>query len=220
MRTANRDWFSPLDDPGEALVGVEPSLSVLRKFAGTLRRSAHPTIYMSAALWVLAHHGELSTDRVVEALIPLYDVARLDDAARHYGYDDYFVEIENEPAWVSDRASESLAGLRGAFNAMDPLPPDGPIDGRHYFLAGEKIHLVTHAHAVLTLEELGHADLVALANRAQRSLLRLTTASHCLEAPVIAPATHTPLDQEFRQSEVRDPAHLIKLAEAVVAGVP
>jgi hypothetical protein len=220
MRTTHRDWFSPLDDPGEVVVGIEPVLSVLRKSADTLRMSGHPTIYMSAALWVLAHHRELATDRVVAALIQLHDAARLDDPARHYGFDDYFVEIENEPAWVSDGASESLAGLRGAFNAMDHLLPDGPIDGRRYFLNGEKIHLVTHAHAVLTLEELGHVDLVVLANRAQRSLLRLTTASHRLEAPVIAPATHTPLDQEFWQSDVRDPAHLIKLAEAVIAGVP
>ena len=220
IRNAHRDWFLPLENSSETLVGVEPILMVLRKSADTLRKAGHPTIYMSAALWVLAHHRELATGRVVEALIQLHDAARMDDPTRHYGYDDYFAEIENEPAWVSDGAGDSLAGLRAAFNAMDHLVPDGLIDGRHYFLTGEKVHLVTHAYAILTLEELGHVDLAALANRAQRSFLRLTAASDRLEAPEMTPATKTPLDQEFWQTEVGDPAHLIKLAAAVVAGIP
>lgn len=220
LRTTHWDWFSPLPDPGEDRVGVEPILSTLKNAVGTLRMSGHPTIYLSSALWVLARRPELATERVVEALIRVHDAARLDDPARHYGHENYFEAIENEPVDTIEAGGESLTGLRGACDALGHLAADQTLDGRHYFLTGEKIHLVTHAHAISTFESLGYEDLAILAGRAQRSFLRLTKASDRVEASVVRLASRSPLDATFWQQAFRDPAHVIKLAEAVVAELP
>lgn len=217
------DWFSPIDELGESTATLEPILTLLRKSAGTLRVSGHPTIYMSSALHVLSRRPELVTSRVVEALAQLYEASRQDDPARHYGYSDYFAEIDREfgERSPSDHPIlDSTGAYRAAFEAMDHLSMDQEIEGRHYFLTGEKVHLVTHAHAIATFEQLGYADIATAASRAQQSLLHLTRASETVEASVVAPTLASPLDPGFWEQETKDPAHVVKLAEAVLAGLP
>ncbi len=222
MLDANRDWYSPLTDPCTGLVGVEPVLVELRESAGNLRTSGHPTIYMTAALHVLSRQPALATERAIDALIALHKAARVDDPSRYYGHDDYF-RVADRPAGqlVSPRIEEgSSRAMQAAFEALGHLAADQSIAGRHYFLAGEKVHLITHFHAIVTLEGLGYHDIAAAAEKAQESLRLLVEASNTIPPSDLKPARSTPNETRFWEQESVDPAHVIKLAEAVTAMLP
>jgi hypothetical protein len=222
MINAHRDWYSPLAKPGTTVVGVESILAVLRSSAGVLRTSGHPTIYMTAALHALAHQPTLATPRVVAALVALHEAARDDDPARFYGHADYFAFVDRELAKPAPRRTkdEAAAALRTAFGALDLLVEDQTIAGRHYFFTGEKIHLITHLHAIETLEALGHREIAVAARRAQESLCRLLEKSRGISPSPCEPASSSPEQAEFWEQETNDPAHVIKLAEAVMAMLP
>jgi hypothetical protein len=226
----HRDWYSPLAEPGTTVagvgvgvaVGVEPILVVLRRSAAVLRTSGHPTIYMTAALYALARQPALATARVVAALVDLHEAARDDDPARFYGQADYFTFVDRELAKPapSPTKDEATSAVRTAFGALDHLVADQQVDGRHYFFTGEKIHLITHLHAIETLEALGHSEIAAAARRAQQSLCRLLENSKVIPGSSCEPATSTPDQAEFWEQDTVDPAHVIKLAEAVMALLP
>lgn len=216
----HRDWLAPLDDKASTMnLGIDPLLAVLRRDASTIRTSGHPTIYMANALHVLTRQPALATDRVIEGLILLHEAARQDDPRRYYGIPDYFEAVERGSDDVSEPHGGSAEAFRSAMDAIGHLVPDQEIDGRHYFLAGEKIHLLTHAHAVATLEGLGWTQIAAGARRAQADLERLLLPSRSLPAAVVVPAQCTPFDAAFWEQVCADSFHLVKLAEAVVAEI-
>ena len=219
LRVSHREWYAPLESRGVAGVSTEPILERLRQTAGILRMSGHPTIYMSAALHVLSRRPSLATEGVVASLVQLHEDARDDDPARHYGHSNYFEWVDEEliDADLDGGQVGSLVALRVAFASLDHLVADQRTEGRTYFFTGEKIHLVTHAHAIATLEELGYPDLASLAGRAQRSLVRLTECSNRLTPSAVESAHSTPFEASFWEQEVPDFSHVVKLAEAVVA---
>ncbi len=216
----HRDWYAPLGEVGAATPGLDPLLEALRRDVGQLRTSGHSTIYGAAALHVLRRNPRLATERVIDGLVLLHAVARQDDPARHYGVSDYFTVVDRQSATADEDRGDSVDAFRTAVAALDHLVADQQIDGRHYFLLGEKIHLLTHAHAVATYEELGYEEIAARAMEAQSTLARFVEHSRELETSAIEPATCTPFDAAFWQQDVLDPAHVIKVAEAVVAEVP
>jgi hypothetical protein len=216
----NRDWYAPLEAADPASCWRESILDLLRQHAGCLRTSGHSTIYITTALDALSRQPELATDRVIEALRSLHASGREDDPARYYGVPDYFESTEKAPSEVAPGERSATEAFRMAIASLDHLVADREIDGRYYFLTGEKIHLLTHAHAMGTLEELGHPDLAEIASSAQRNLASLVAVSRTLAQPPIEPARYSPFDAEFWEQDVQDPAHVIKVAEAVVAQVP
>jgi hypothetical protein len=217
---AHQEWYAPLDVSDRTPRPLEPLVKVLRRGAGSLRTSGHSTIYVSAALEVLHRQHEGLSGRVLDGLIMLHAAGRADDPARYYGVEDYFAELERSSNAAPKDARDSVGAFRMAIASLDHLVADREIDGRHYFLTGEKIHLLTHAHAIATLERLGLADIAARAMVAQTSLARLVDASRVLAPTEIEPAGPTPFDASFWQQSVPDPAHLIKVAETVVSEIP
>jgi len=226
----NRDWFAPLSNaalstPFElASVGAhrnrEALVVVLRRDAGTLRTSGHATIYLSAALDVLARHPGWSSDRVVDGLISLHAAGQEDDPARYYGTPDYFDGETRAISSDEGRGGDSIEAFRIGIASLDHQLPDREIEGRRHFLTGEKLHLLTHAHAIATFERLGLGDVAERAMRAQERLAGLVEPSRGLEAAEVAAAGATPFDAHFWEQSVPDVFHVIKVAEAVVAQVP
>ena len=222
LRLSAPEWYSGLTDIGASMVGVQPVLQALRDSAGTLRTSGHPTIYMSIALELISRRPEFATERVIAALLDLYHAARDDDPARYLGKSNYFEWIDDASCQEESQmlTGESLGAVRSAFAALDWIVPDQIVNGRHHFLAGEKIHLVTHAHAIATLEGLGHSAIAQRACVAQESLRSLTSTSNDLPPSDLPPSKSVPFEASFWEQEVRDLGHVLKLAEAVVAQLP
>jgi hypothetical protein len=214
---ADREWLRPLAESETSSRGPDPLLERLRADAGVLRNSGHSTIYGATALHVLARHPEWATPRVIAGLVALHDAGREDDPGRYYGVRDYFELIERHSASEVNAAGSSIDAFRRAIEALGHRVADRDIDGRHYYLTGEKIHLVTHAHAIATFEALGHTDVAARALRAQHALEVCVAPSESLEATSLDPIGTRPEDAAFWEQPVFDEAHVVKLAEAVVA---
>jgi hypothetical protein len=227
MFANRRDWVRPLEEQGESVCGPEPLLERLRSDAGVLRSSGHSTIYGAIALDVLARHPSLATPRVIDGLVGLHSAGREDDPRRYYGIANYFEWIEREAAAVESsrealrapRQDTSIDTFRRALDSFAHLVADRDLDGRRYFLTGEKIHLVTHAHAIATFERLGHLDIAHQALWAQRCLEGLVAPSDGLEATRVDRAETTPYHAAFWEEPGVDPDHVIKLAEAFVAEI-
>jgi len=228
--TTNPGWFTALPNgpmgPASASTASGPArdpealVEVLRRDARTLRSSGHATIYVSAALDALFRHPGWATDRVLDGLIALHAAGQADDPARYFGTKDYF-EFTARPLEPSEpRLRDSIDAFRAGIGAIDHLVPDREIEGRRYFLTGEKLHLLTHAHAIATFEALGLHDVAARALQAQADLVRLVEPSRTLDAPEIESAEATPFEARFWEQPVPDVFHVIKVAEAVVAQVP
>jgi len=217
MLRANQDWYRPLEEPSRSSCEPRAWLDRLRADAGVLRGTGHATIYGATALYVLDRHPERTTTRVLDGLIALHESAREDECRRYYGVSDYFEWVDRELATANDSEGSSIQAFRRAVDSLDHLVADRTIEGRRYFLTGEKIHLVTHAHAIATLEALGHLDIAQEALRAQRCLEKLVAVSDVLAATPVDPIETSPYDAAFWAQDGVDPAHVIKLAEAFVA---
>jgi hypothetical protein len=218
------DWFAALGDGPSPVVGVETLLDALAARAGRLRNSSHPTLYTVAGLRVLAARPEAATERVVEGLHALHECSQDDDPKRYYGVPDYFAVVERAAAEreAVDAAEPTspLDAFRRGMASLDPVVPDQTIDGRRFFFVGEKIHLLTHAHAAFTLEQLGHPEIAARALDAQRLHTRLASSGDELEPSRKTAGPHSPQEPAFWRRPLRDPWHVIKLAEAVVTHLP
>lgn len=214
----DRDWFGPLGESDPSPDGVDPLLEHVRSGAAVLRGTGHSTIYGATALDVLARHPALATRRAVAGLVALDEAGRLDDPRRYFGTPDYFEAIDRDVDAGDAAPGSSAEAFRRAIASLAHLVADREIDGRHYYLTGEKIHLVTHAHAIATFERLGYFDVARRALAAQHALERLVAPSDALEPTRIEPIATNPFDAAFWEQPVPDLAHVIKLAEAFVAG--
>lgn len=215
------DWFRPLEDLGD--LGTPTSLddlvTSLAERIGTARTSGHPTIYAVAGLRALARAPERVTTRIVDGLVALHQCTHTDDErGRYYGIDDYFtadVNVDDVP-----ELPDLESAFQEAFRACRDLVPDADVDGRRHFFAGEKIHLVTHAHALDCLDELGYAPLARAGLVSERIQLKLTVTPDCARKPVPEPSSLTPQMSSFWDHDGADVFHKLKLAEAAYQLLP
>ena len=213
-------WYAPLESSHTSRGQIDPLIDALSRGAAQLRTSGHSTIYMTTALTVLEREPALASDRVVEGLLALHEAGRQDDRARYFGVPDYFEAADSDFGGVAEENGDSLEAFRIAISSLEHLVADRTVDGRHYFLTGEKIHLLTHAHAITTLRELGHAAIAERGMIAQRHLAQLVKPSCSLRRTKFEAARLTPLHKAFWEQAFIDPAHVIKVAEAVVTQTP
>ena len=214
VRDSSPAWTEPRDADPSPPAEPAPLLEQLGAQIGSLRMSGHPTIYAVAALRVFRARPELATARAIGGLVRLCEVARDDDPKRYLGFEDAFAPDEAD----RERASAGMeAALDDALEACARLTPDREVDGRRHFLFGEKIHVLTHLHALRSLEAWGHAELVARGLVAQAAHVRLCTFPDHAQRALPPPSTKTPHDADFWDVEGSDVLHTIKLAEAVLS---
>lgn len=91
---------------------------------------------------------------------------------------------------------------------------DQMIDGSRFFFAGEKLHVVTHAHALLWLAELGFEEQTRAGLIAQRHFVQLARQVPPGDVAPVAPGPIDPSDPDFWKL-VGDPWHDIKFAHAI-----
>ena len=213
---ASPDWFGPPRSGGTP-ASYEPLLDALRRDIGTSRTSGHPTIYAVAALRCFARDPSAATERVVSSIVALHECAQTsDDPRRYYGFEDYFEVDESTVPAVADIDT----AIRLAVEAWEGLVPDDHVDGHRHFFTGEKFHLLTHAHALDVLVELGYPELARDGLRAVALQLYLTAKVPPRPRPLPEPFTYSPRDLAFWSEDGFDPWHKIKLAEATERLLP
>jgi hypothetical protein len=185
-------------------------LEALDTTIATPRNSGHGTIYAVHALRVLHELPALQTETLVNAVARLTFIAQADDAGRYYGTADHMSELNRAVPLVCNtetRIEETISELRVTYD-------DQSIDGKRYFFSGEKIHLVTHLHALLWLEELGSRALANKGTIAQRHFIRFARQVPPGENKPLVPGRVDPTDPNY-WNPVRDPWHDIKFAHAI-----
>jgi hypothetical protein len=131
-------------------------LDAIEQNCSTLCMSGHGVIYGTLALRALNVHPEMATAALIEGILPTLEATQQDDPARYYGVEDFRVY----EAETVDTELES-AVQRAYRMSCENIADNQVFEGRHYFFAGEKLHGITHAQALLDLSGLGYVELAS-----------------------------------------------------------
>ena len=160
------EWFTP--PAPSRLADPAPAASVLAGGAARLSALGHDVIFGALALTAMHRRPELATAANVDGLVALIEaMQRRGPGGPFPGWDDpAAVRAGTDIPSMIDRGLLARATLH-AFVATGSF---------HEGLdQGVVIHLLTHAHATMLLEDLGHTDVAAGAREAQRTYLMLVS---------------------------------------------
>ena len=196
--------------------GITPVVTKVEEVITQLTADGHDIIFASLALKALIARPDLATEPVVAGLVQLLNDAQRDDPRRYLGYDDYLnmpVDYSTVPEFESPHAAAMYA-----LTLHNTVYPDQVIDGHAYFLAGNKLHDVTHAHALVELDNLGYHEIASSGIDALRKQFHLCATSRIPEglAPFKAPYPLNPWQLAFWERDKTD-AHQVKLAYSVMS---
>jgi hypothetical protein len=201
---------------GSTCVSFTPLVTKLEKTITTLTADGHDVIFASLALKALDARPDLATAEVVGGLVQLIDDAQNDNPKRYFGYEDYInesVDYSDVPVFRSARQAATHA-----LYLHDTVYPDQALDGHHYFLAGNKLHDLTHAHALAELEDLGYRDIAELGLESLRKQFHLCDVARVPDGvtPYDGKGLLNPYSLEFWQRDKSD-VHQIKLAYSIMS---
>ncbi|MGF1698723.1 hypothetical protein L4D09_00085 [Photobacterium makurazakiensis] len=120
-----------------------------------LSRSGHGVIYGALFLKAISNNDINVSEITVSNIAKLIVNCTEDNWGRYFGLVDYRQYKHSNLTEKDIRTLCSLAVTRSSSNVY--------LDTSDYFFAGEKIHGITHAHAVFILNELGYTDLASKA---------------------------------------------------------
>ncbi len=134
-----------------------------------LRTGGHGTIYGAYALKALSENENYACQNLITGIIKLIELSNHDELTRYYDIANYdlvkFEDIAN--------FSSAQDMIKMTFNELADVYPSQNIEGKHYFFTGEKVHLVTHAHSLIMLAELGYPELTVEGFKNQRQYIKL-----------------------------------------------
>jgi hypothetical protein len=201
-----------LPEPGP-VVGTDPLVASLEDGIDDLCNSAHGTIYVAHALRAFHERPDLATEPIVLGISALHGNTQGPDPARYFGIDDIShvaIEAEPYPSAPIDADALLLASLR----EFEVVYGDRTIDGHPYYFAGEKLHLVTHAHALWQLDAMGYQALARRGRATHHRQIRLTRQTPPEPRTPLPRIESGPWDPDWWQART-DPWHDIKFAHAV-----
>ena len=175
----------------------------------------HHTIYSALALRALSLYPELARPEILHGLIALIEACETAGFDRYYGLkqesfsDHHLIE--------KFTFSSPLTAAEAALSQHSEVITDREADGAFYFFSGSRLHLLTHAQALLELHQLGYTNLATL------GLSAFTKHCICIDAsavpdgakPYQAKQTFDPRKASFWQRAKTNP-HQGKLAYAVL----
>lgn len=152
-----------------------PIIDAIEQNTKQLSRSGHGVIYGALVLKALSDNNLKVSENLVANIAKLIINCTDDNWKRYFGLDDYrhYPMFENTLNFerdhqigkgkIGDKEIEALCAV-----AIERSVDQVYHDAKGYFFAGEKIHGITHAHAVFLLHTLGYT---ALASKAIQPLL-------------------------------------------------
>lgn len=209
------------DDPifssvstSERTEDINDFLKVLAECAAIHSTTGHGVIFGTLALKAILREPDLLTEYVLHGLIALLRDCMNDVPNRHYGIPDYHApDVDysriNRISSIQDVARHSL-------HVHDAVYPDQMIDDTFYFLAGDLLHCVTYAHALLELDGLGYTTISADGLEPLQEHIFLSSRKHKDLQPFTTNSYVHPLQPSFWEREKTEPHH-IKLAYSSLA---
>lgn len=213
---SNQQFFPELAQEGTRCE-LQPIIDKLQQSTQRLTESGHGVIYGSIALQALAQAPELQTPRIIQGICRLLDSANVARVNRYFNVADmYRDELPGQPIPPLNDIPEAL---RFAFSECSQSFKDQQINGAQHFFAGEKIHGITHGHALWQLQKMGYQDLAQQGFQQYLRQLQLnrqtpsTQADNSLLTPVLNADV---LQVDYWKNRLAD-VHFIKLSYSVLA---
>jgi len=118
----------------------------------------HHAIYSALALRGFSQYPDLIRPEIIQGLIGLLDACEAAGFDRFYGLShDAF---EDESLLEKFACKDALEAAKIALGQHSEVITDREADGAFYFFSGSRLHLVTHAQALLELDQIGYANIV------------------------------------------------------------
>jgi hypothetical protein len=175
FKTHSQFFETPLPKESAAKSpGLKDFEQKVEKSISTLYVDGHHTIYSALALRGLSLYPELARPEIFPGLIALLDACEAAGFDRFYGLDHASFADEN---LIEKFAFDSpFTAAEAALSQHSEVITDREVDGQFYFFSGSRLHLVTHAQALLELHQLGYDNL------AESGLPGFTRHCICVEA--------------------------------------
>lgn len=192
----------------------EKILNGLNKNLEKLRTSGHGVIYGALALQSLTKNERFAIKPVVDGIVKLLDLTTHDNLNRYYGIENYDnVKVEPEDKILVYKSKLDL--IRASFLELNAIYPDQTINGKTYFFTGCKLHAITHAHALCTLNELGYADIAKRGYENHRLQLKLNRRTPPGAQTLKVDKFYDPLKKDYWEREINEP-HYFKFPYSVL----
>lgn len=199
---------------GNTSENISEFIGVLSECTKAHSTTGHGVIYGTLALKAITLEPSLFTKEVSDGLIALLQDCLTDIPNRHYGIKDYHsadVDYTGMKTFLSAQEAGSYS-----LTVHAAVYPDQIIDDTYYFLAGNLLHAVTYAHALIDLEELGYSELVSAGLEPLAQHIHLSSRVIEQLQPIEVSETYDPTEIEFWSRPLNEP-HQIKLAYSGLA---
>jgi hypothetical protein len=163
---------------------------------GDLSRSGHVSIVGMYALRGFLAEPDLITPSRVNGIMRLIDAYMKErPEPRYYGRPGEYQSIDTSMIPRYDNATEAF---EVAISESREMYPDAEVEGTYYYFAGEKLHGLTHGHAIYELERIGEKNLAKTAYPAHRLQMLLDRMVPPRDIGIIeGTSTFTPEDRDF-----------------------
>ncbi|WP_101758470.1 hypothetical protein [Oceanicoccus sp. KOV_DT_Chl] len=203
-----------LSSLNNSLVSVDELLSAISICVNSHSTTGHGVIFGTLALRALVQEPKLLTRQVSEGLVTLLRQCLEDVPNRHYGINNY------QSSEVDYSGCKSFSSVKEAaeysLTVHETVYPDQTIGETFYFLAGDLLHSVTYAHALLELEALGYGEIAHQGLGPLSRHIFLSSRLHKDLYPLVAKRVFDPKQLSFWQRPLAEP-HNIKLAYSSMA---
>lgn len=157
--------------------GLEDFEKAVENSISSFYVDGHHTIYAALALRSFSLYPELARPEIIRGIIGLLKACEAAGFDRFYGLEkSSFTDIRLLKKFTFNSA---LQGVEVALDQHSEVITDRKADGDFYFFSGSRLHLVTHAQALLDLHQLGYDKLV------KSGLPGLTKHCICIEASAV-----------------------------------
>ncbi len=181
-----------------------------------LELSGHGLIYGTLALRALKARPELLRPAIVEGIVALLQWTHRDRPNRYFGVADFYqTKIEPNDGLVPYQTTQEM--ILTAFRESQCLFKDGNQGNVFYFFTAEKLHGITHAHAINALWEMGYQDIAkrGLENHLLQMKLNRMEPSNPDEFRALRTDERTPFQVEY-WPETHFDDHLLKFTAATL----
>ncbi|MFM2484310.1 hypothetical protein [Celerinatantimonas yamalensis] len=190
-------------EPSPLATDFSSIVSAIENNAQQLSRSGHGVIYGALFLEAIAKYHINVSQRAVANIAQLLNNCSVDNWARYFGCSDY-------RRFTAKNAHE-LDLLALCRSALERSTTDVYYSSGGYFYTGERIHSVTHAHAILLLDQLGYSALAQQASEQLALQLELNDLRPESGLTLAAPRHFDLTDATIWEDDYSD-EHQIKLA--------
>lgn len=161
----NQHLMNPLADSPET-TDYSEVVNAIAINAQQLCHSGHGIIYGTLFLNAVANNNVVVTERMVSNIAKLIVNCMEDNWGRYYGLADY---RQYQPSNLLNKGEIDIQ--QHCVIAVERSTKDIYHNTDEHFFAGDKLHGITHAHAIFLLDKLGYKELAQQA--AQQSLIQL-----------------------------------------------